>query len=389
MKLINCLRLTIDMAIKKKKSLLLVMILSFGAAYLIDTSCFLTAKDDYYRIKIKDMINTDDLYCLSWKGYNTEFNSGSTDFYEMSESLTEIDGIEGSGSWTTLGSIFQLSAGIQNLCTLKTTDGETVDLNQQVDGLYVAYVGYDLKDDYPVGSTYTFNLPGSEYQVYIAGVLEEGTEWLPAQISANDEYSQSLDKYIVTYATGFVDVGDEVWFYTDGSEPDTDAIYAMAEEKDINVKVYSLDEYCKLYVSNDSQSTTDMYNFFIGYILIFVVVIAASVSSVAVMLNKADYGIMLSNGMTRKDIYRMICFNNLGAVFIPTLLAFLIRIPVISQTDFGIEDANVYGVLLRLHVTSVLPMLLLIMALVFVLSVVFPLGIFSRYNTVQLITKED
>lgn len=212
---------------------------------------------------------------------------------------------------------------LSDLCYLETISGDQVVLDAK--GEYgAAYVGSELADTYPKGSVYQTQT-GELY--YIKDVLKRNSGWLPR---VPGEEVKNLDASILLD----YDYLMEAQPYTMGNG--ISSYYYVAEDERVNDKIMELAaEYgLAFYGAFDMEGKyerlkRDIFRNNIELILMPVVMYAAAVMTIILVSvksfadNRADYGIMLANGMTKRQITAIVITESVFKMVSAGLIAAL------------------------------------------------------------------
>lgn len=195
---------------------------------------------------------------------------------------------------------------LTGLCRLKTVSGASVEFDSE--GEYgTAYVGCELADAYPKGSVYEA-ATGKRYR--IKDVLGSNSKWLPRQ---SNDAPIDLDDFILLDYDCLLEeqpfeIGNGVWcyYYTTEDENVHDKIMKLAEQYDLDFYgAFNLkDQYRNMRRELLRGNVELVLMPVVMYVAAVITVILISVKALAD--NSSDYGIMLANGMTKRQIASII-----------------------------------------------------------------------------------
>ena len=198
-----------------------------------------------------------------------------------------------------------------------------------IDDYYEVAVGYNLKEDFPVGTILTDPRSGRKYTV--AYVLKNDTTWITTDSLTDVEAELNIDDYIISpideyyYSDDFTAIG--VFSYTNSmylfGDEDISArieqLYDNAENCGISIDVKTLEEI----VNEDKQTYNELY------VLIFILCISLGCASAVMIImlsvldcasDKYSIGIYMANGMLSKDIYKVILIKNMSRIILPFVI---------------------------------------------------------------------
>lgn len=209
------------------------------------------------------------------------------------------------------------------LCRLKTVSGALVEFDSG--GEYgTAYVGCKLADVYPKGSVYE-SATGERYR--IKDVLENHSKWLSRQ---SGDVPMDLDAFILLDYDYLLEkqpfeIGNGVWcyYYTTEDRNVHDKIMKLAEQYGLEFYgAYNLKEQYKYFERDIFRNNVELALMpVVMYIAAVITIILISVKALAD--NRLDYGIMLANGMTKRQITSIVIVESVFKMAAAGLVAAL------------------------------------------------------------------
>lgn len=214
---------------------------------------------------------------------------------------------------------------------LKTADirdeqGNPVSLKVGEDGVVEIAVGAFYRGILEVGDTFENRISKEKYRVVC--ILGENPCWVSGKITDYTEVI-SLDKYFIApiELEKYEDYGcmtyiGNIYLYSeDGEEASRqlEEIKAYAAERDIYLDTMSFKEL----LGSIRQEHRDLYVFsFILAVLMYVTVLTAVVviSVVTWLTDCRDIGIIYSAGFGRRDLFKIILYENFRKLFLPVLI---------------------------------------------------------------------
>ncbi|MDE6025979.1 MAG: hypothetical protein K2G45_11055 [Lachnospiraceae bacterium] len=209
------------------------------------------------------------------------------------------------------------------LCRLETASGVLVQLGTE--GEYgMAYVGCELADAYPKGSVYE---AGTGERYIIKDVLRKNSKWLPRQ---SGDALMDMDCSILLDYDYWIEAQPPELYNGIGG------YYYATEDRDVHNKIMKLAEQYGLEFYG-TYNLKDQYKYLkrdilrnnvelvlmpaVMYIAAVMTIILLSVKSLAD--NRTDYGIMLANGMTKRQIMAIVIVESVFKMVVAGLTAAL------------------------------------------------------------------
>lgn len=224
--------------------------------------------------------------------------------------------------------LFCISEELLPVGRLRDTEGNEIVFTDK----YSAAVGYDLREQYPIGSRIPDEGSGKEYVV--TQILRKDSEWLPQmadngaarEMTLDDKVLINLNTHVETYV--YQDVlsssGSYYCYHPVMSEAEMNAyVQKQAEAYDIRI-YYTVSLQKKVW--NQIKALPHDHSVDIGLILVLLVVSVIAIRLSTIISNdykKRMFGILLSNGWTRRDIQRMAWLESGGRFGLSLLLALL------------------------------------------------------------------
>lgn len=212
---------------------------------------------------------------------------------------------------------------LTGLCWLKNVSGASVEFDSE--GEYgTAYVGCELAEAYPKGSVYEA-ATGKRYR--IKDVLGNNSKWIPRQ---SNDVPIDLDACILLDYDCLLEdqpfeIGNGVgcYYYTTEDENVHDKIMKLAEQYGLEFYgVYNLKEQYRYLERDILRSNVELVLMpVVMYIAAVITIILISVK--ALSDNRLDYGIMLANGMTKRQIASIIIVESVFEMVTAGLVAAL------------------------------------------------------------------
>lgn len=274
------------------------------------------------------------LYIISNDYYmffpNVEF---AQNFYDFVHSLNDEEKGIRAGFYNTFElndnvTLFCISEELLPVGRLRDLEGNEIVFTDK----YSAAVGYDLREQYPIGSRISDEGSGEEYVV--TQILRKDSEWLPQfayngaarEMTLDDKVLINLSTHAETnvYQDVLSSANSYYCYHPAMSEAEMNA-YVQEHAEAYGIRIYYTVSLQKK-VWNQIKALPYDYSVDMGLILILfgVSVIAIRLSTmISNDYKKRMFGILLSNGWTRGDIQRMAWLESGGRLLLSLLLALL------------------------------------------------------------------
>ncbi len=316
---------------KKVTSLLTVLMLAVTISVIFYT--VLIQKSNTYNLRQSEKLLTDDagnVYKLEYRimmaPLLADEVSALTAFYNELSGWKELSqcGMYTDNYNDKLGvDELYVQKRLTGLCRLKTVSGASVEFDSE--GEYgTAYAGCELADAYPKGSVYEA-ATGKRYR--IKDVLGNNSKWIPRQ--SNDAPIDLDACILLDYDCLLEDqpfeIGNGVWcyYYTTEDENVHDKIMKLAEQYGLEFYgTYNMKEQYRYLERDILRSNVELVLMpVVMYIAAVITIILISVKALAD--NRSDYGIMLANGMTKRQIASIIIVESVFKMVAAGLVAAL------------------------------------------------------------------
>ncbi len=253
------------------------------------------------------------------------------------------------------------------------------------------YVGYELRDVYPVGSEFEIrNSDGDVRAVYrIAGVLEAGSMVMAPEVGGTEaEIGALVLDYLILeiqYPENILQQTGEFFFVSRTSEEMKIAqkkVAELGEKYETDVKVSIIE---RVMESGERENRSEIARQqYAGLLLAITATIILLVSQVMEQMDFSEaYGIWYANGATKKDMRKVLFYQNL-----------LRLIPAEILTGGGIYYIALYIydnfqerlVVRQIFFHCIIPGIVLSGALITVAAVLLPLLILNRKEAVDFLS---
>ncbi len=356
--------------IKRKLNFVLTLLILTVSIYMVSFVFTTVCESNYYIYKTKEMLKgniininimmdgLDTDYCKKVSVFANEINElYGDDFgkYMYMETNCKLDNID------VRVPMLYVDATINDLC-----EEDTIQFNLEFhdnDDYTEAYVGYHLRDTYPVGTILMDNY--TRRKVKIVECLPEGAEWVPSLLFHTYEASVVLDDYLITTMDeGYFELNDRflgntfnAWFIQYELEEEEHHIKKnireLAEKYGITCYTYTLEEMIEL----TKEENEDFLNS-LGILLIFTMTIAILAYISAAMADaysrRRELAIMYINKVSLLDIFGMFLVENTIKFVISIGIASFLFVQGLSD-----QQAMIYRTMV-LPVSAILIMLFLL-----------------------------
>lgn len=319
--------------IYKKKGFSLLSVLMMTVAVAVMFYAFVLYSFYHYPLRQARRILCDDVrdvYKLEYRMVLAPVPEDElSELYLFYDELGRMEGIDKSGMYAMSYNYaadmqeLYLQRNIADLCRLQTVHGAAVDL-EETESYGMAYVGSEMAARYPKGSIYT-STDGEQYMVL--DVLDKNVEWFfdePGTPVLDLDYAVLLDyDYLLDRDLSHIRKGVNNYYFVTKDADMSDIVMQLAEK--YNLKLYGVSDLNSIYhgyIKSDMLAVGEAYYF--PLLLYLASVIAIMMASMTMLLsNKSDYGIMLTNGMTKRQVMTVIVLENLFKLLASCILAAL------------------------------------------------------------------
>lgn len=318
-----------------------ISVLSLAVAMLVVIAGLGTYFTSFYETDVlKDFFRDDDIYRVEYPYVSTDegYACDLREFYEMSQD-------EGLVMFSYTSMVFEekntnehsgnaysdvlMGNGVLDDSDVKDINGNNIILKEN-DDYSEAAVGYNLKDEMPVGTVLTDRESGKKYKV--AYIMQPESCWVSDSFLGDGEnIIRNIDDYIYIpdddyYTTGGYSIAmyslqNSAFIYDDGNIDEKIRILQdNAKSCNIEIKVSSLKDYIRDYKKNNVR----LYTLTVILCVLFGIisaVIAIMTSVIDVMDDKHSIGVNMSNGFLSRDMRNIILIKNLSRLIFPLIIS--------------------------------------------------------------------
>ncbi len=300
-------------------------------------------------------------------------------FYDFYNNMGSIEGIEKFGMYAFLPNYDFDEMYIQNnisaLCRVEDINGKGIHFEYN-EKYGEAYVGFSMSDRYPVGSIYTTS---SGEQYIIKNVLKKDAEWLfenkgDSSINLNNAVLLDYDYLLKNHITKIYN-GINSFYYVAKDKDVSGKVMGLAKEYGLAFEdTYDLKSDFHIYAKKSMRDNGEAY--FFPVIVYLAAVIAIGMSAMLSLYNSmTDYGIMLANGFTRREIIGIVITENIYKCLLAGMIAFV----------YWMRNHNKFiGAFHEAMITYIPHMTVFCILSVFVISI-FPVVAFNKWKLHELV----
>lgn len=222
-----------------------------------------------------------------------------------------------------------IDENIAGLCDCLLENGEPVGkVNLKKAENIPVFMGSNYKDRVKQGDVLTTYLTDDTYEV--AGFFAQGTEWITDSLFFTTESAIPLDNCLLVFSDKeFEGVelqmsGRNFYILSDMGKDKLDKeIQSIAEVMDISVSISSFEDLALEYKKENAEAMR------LAKIILFTGLIVVALTSVlnsvmTVIARKKEYIVMNVCGVSYRDIFKMICMENIIKMVIPFEFAILL-----------------------------------------------------------------
>ncbi|MDE6025977.1 MAG: hypothetical protein K2G45_11045 [Lachnospiraceae bacterium] len=362
--------------IYKRKIFSLMTVLMMTVAIAVMFYSFVLYSFFHYPLRQARHILNDDVRDVYKLEYRTILAAVPEDeLSELCMFYNEMGGLEGidkcgmyamSYNYTEDMQELYIQRDIIDLCNLQTINGTTVEL-EETEQYGAAYVGFELATRYPKGSIYV-TTEGEQY--LILDVLDKDTKWLFDELGASVidlDCAVLLDyDYVIDRDLNHIKNGMNNYYFVTKDADMSDIVMQLAEGHNLGIYgIFNLESSCFSYIKSDVLARGESYYFpLLSYLASVSAIMMASMT--AFLSNKADYGIMLVNGMTKRQVMMVIVLENLFKLLVSCMMATLywfLNLNRLDSTFYMVLSDSIVLTTLQCIVTviliSIIPVILI------------------------------
>lgn len=317
--------------IYKRKLFSLMTVLMMAVAVAVMFYSFVIYSFFHYPLHQARRILNDDMRNVYKLEYRTVLAPvPEEELSELCMFFDEMNGLEGihkcgmyAGCYNYAENIQELyvQRNITDLCKLQTVQGQAVSMSKE-EAYGSAYVGSELANRYPKGSIY-ITADGMKYM--ILGVLDKDAKWLfeePGDAVIDLDNAVLLDyDYLLNEDLNYIKNGVNNYYFVTEDAAVPSIVMGLAEKHRLNFYgISDLKNSYLSYIKSDVLAKGESYYFPILLYVASVIAIMMAATT-AFLSNKADYGIMLVNGMTKRQVMVVIILENLFKMLVSCVVA--------------------------------------------------------------------
>lgn len=362
---------------KRRLNFALMVIVSGVTVFLLDM-VFMIKEESYYHIRsVKESLKQNES-CMNIRVFpdagdfdftkklsdfdvrlEEEFGDDYGAFMEMNIRFFKEESKEGMQN-----GVVYIDRSVFDLCEISLKEGNSINAMKENHSYMEAYVGYDLKEQYPVGTVLENSYTGSKTK--IVGVMEKESCWLPTllfgttetRICLDDKIVSELDESIFKTSDLFYNnICNSMYLKCDSKEEAFDrqeAVRKIAEEQGL----LSYQDTIAQLIKKEKENHRQIFQS-VGILTIFVTTLACvalfASSAADVYSRRYDIGLMYIYGISKVDIFIMTWIENLLKLLIPFGVAVLLYGRNLEGERLLIHGHIViWEILLLLFVVSVL-----------------------------------
>lgn len=391
--------------LSRKAMFLLSMILLCITFLIIIYQTLIVGIFFYQKHVVKDIVaeNQEDVLVLDFGKYMMPTNEDIQALNKFGILMKDVEGLKYSGVCYEGGidgvdeEVMAISAELCSLCQLKNLKGNApsfIDVDKKkalpgsrrderkTDGKQSVLVGYNLRNDYPIGYSFTDQMTGTEYVV--TDILQEGSRWFEGRLQYGELEIELDDCLIVDEDVRLKQVDDRLtglaaFIYVKEPEADADQIKGavISLAKECGLDLYNARSIKKILEKNKQSVFDDSIEYYLVVImLILAVVVAIVCSMINVFLRKNSIGIMYAVGYSIRDVQGMVLLENvikIGVAF------------VVSYAYWHVNEMELYGGVKMPILSYMLPWLMIGMVFIIWISSILPIRQLSKMYPATLI----
>ncbi len=391
----------------------LLLGMSFIAMYMIDT----VISDHYYKDwQIRQWVAPyrEDINRLYRIDYQASYDSDNTDnneaTYKLAKIVSECDGVIYSGQYSgtevydnnkKMISAIMTDRALLDMCSIKLSDSEIEKIKSYKGEMCPVVVGYELKDKYPIG--YTFSWHGDVNDCVVAGYMPKGAMWIKHNmIGASDGGDDNLDNMVLMCPEDFeklyrsvfgLMVRHKIYFASeqDNAEALVNKIYGEAAKLGCQINIVNIGEEVEAEKIENGFAGDKEFVFAIMIVIIAIISISAS-AVVMSMARRKSYGVMYAFGISIGEIGQIIAAENCIIVLLSGIAAWLIRHREIFNMYFkkGYDATGFYAKSWNYAHNIVTPLALLICGIIMIAAAsVLPIILLGKEQPADMVKDNE
>lgn len=338
-------------------------------------------------------VDTKNVYSINMWQYGAFHRSGKTKIPLFLEKIKDIEGIEGSGSCylSTINyqeeesenNLFIISSSLLCMTDKKDIDGQELSLTYQ-NGIYPAIVGYELKDQYPIGSVIIIAEGEKRRRYVVSQILEKGSKWMDTYMGGT-QYINLDTKVIIDYNDIIKDEPEAISnglnniCFVINEDADREQVIeeVIKAGQECGLSIYRMKSLKDIYASDLRDLLEEKDTFVMPLVLIGLSIIAMVVSSmINIYTRRKGIGGLYISGYSRSNIGFMFLIEN---VFIAAIAV------AISSAYWSIKQQEFFAIGDVSYMWLITPCLILVAILVVAVSSIFPLMRINRFSPAELV----
>ena len=244
---------------------------------------------------------------------------------------------------------YYVSKDIFKLCNLTLSKGEKPTIDNLKEDYNMVYIGNDLKG-IEVGEEFIYSYNNSNKVKYkVMGKLKKGNLLMAPDIGNGiaENYTINLDYEVLIISKK---VSDSFVYFAKDKTADIESINNqiknIAKEKGIHISVGSIKGFVNK-EKNDRKIIQKLLLKLMILVMIIVFIILIIIQLVIINDNKFKYGVMLANGASIKDLFKIIICENVVKMILELALTWLTVILIINYYYYN------YSAVLRILILNV------------------------------------
>lgn len=333
------------------------------------------------------ILNDDEIEALGYYNYHTgawlEYASDLKDDDNICRKIAERQMAAGITENSSIRNLM-VNTGAVKLCNLNLqkclTEEEKKELASQAENPVWFYLGSNYAD-IPLGSSFTFGVE----TYYLAGILEKGSNFIVSDVLLQTEglptgYTVSMDDYMVIL-TDEADFSN-VWYYC---VSDNAALETVEEKILAWSDLYGVSVMCgrsgDVFQNRETsmQSLQGLLRNFCTICVLTASIVMMCTQCIVILRQTKVLGILISNGMSKGELYVSFGLENTIKIFIPLLLAAGFSFLTVSMlgSSFG-SSTEAVSYMRTVYGLYCIPVMLITAVVIDILSGIFPIIILKR-----------
>ncbi len=287
---------------------------------------------------------------------------------------------------------------LAELCDIYDINGNKITYKSK-DEYIPIYVGYDYRNIIDVGSIITSKtmvkknnkFVYEKIQFKVQGILKKESYWLEDMTIESMSNCINLDSSFVTFKSYNINEKKDRCFYVVNNQKNVEGAIDLMNKSvainNLNMKIATVDDDVNKKLKSDIEDMK-VYIVLATFITFMAILSNSAMSTVAILLRKKDFGVLYVNGISRKDVRRIVLCENIIKIAISIIISFSYVYYSLFM-NYGGRNPVMLENLLYVQTRMTIFEIMGIGILILFISSMVPLLIIRKLNVIELIGGND